>query len=265
MARIDLHNVCVDYPVYDASSVSLKKRIASSVTGGRFGGAIGVTTIKALSNVTLSLRSGDRVGLVGHNGSGKTTLLRLLSGVYEPTAGRMHVQGHVTSLIDLLTGIEGDATGMENILLRGLVMGMDKGAIQALAGDIVDFSGLGDYIHLPVRTYSTGMVMRLAFSIVSCIRTDILLMDEWLAVGDADFSRKAESRLRAIVNDSGILVIASHFPQLILKECNKVIVMHHGVLQEVLSVGQYQQRMTDAYFASLQAQQTVQTPEPLPL
>lgn len=229
-AFISLKDVSVSFPIYGAGAASLKKTLAASVTGGRFGKETGVTVVQALSNLNIELKAGDRLGLVGHNGAGKSTLLRTLAGVYEPTAGQFRRQGSVTSLIDPALGIEADATGMENIMLRGLVMGLSKREIDRKTPDIVEFSGLGQYIDMPVRTYSTGMMMRLAFSISTSVNADILLMDEWLSVGDAEFTEKAELRMREVVAGSGILVLASHSPKLIEKECNKVIHLSHGTI-----------------------------------
>ena len=228
MAFISLKDVSVNFPIYGAGAASLKKTLAASVTGGRFGKETGVNVVQALGNINLELKSGDRLGLVGHNGAGKSTLLRALAGVYEPSSGEFVRQGTVASLIDPALGIEHDATGIENIMLRGLVMGMSKKQIDDLTPEICEFSGLGEYVHMPVRTYSTGMLMRLAFSISTSVQADILLMDEWLSVGDAEFTEKAEQRMRDVVSKSGILVLASHSPDLIAKECNRVIHLEHG-------------------------------------
>jgi lipopolysaccharide transport system ATP-binding protein len=225
---ISLKNVSVSFPIYGAGAASLKKTLAASVTGGRIGKETGVTVVQALHDISLELKSGDRLGLVGHNGAGKSTLLRTLAGVYEPSAGQLIRHGTVTSLIDPSLGIESDATGLENIMLRGLVMGLSKNEIDRLTPSICEFSGLGQYINMPVRTYSTGMMMRLAFSICTSVQADILLMDEWLSVGDADFAERAEQRMRKIVSRSGILVLASHSPELIANECNRVIRLEHG-------------------------------------
>jgi len=232
MALISLKNVAVNFPIYGAGAASLKKTLAASVTGGRFGKETGVTVVQALSDINIELKSGDRLGLIGHNGAGKSTLLRTLAGVYEPSSGEFRRQGTVASLIDPALGIEMDATGIENIMLRGLVMGMSKKEVDQLTQDICEFSGLGEYVNMPVRTYSTGMMMRLAFSISTSVQADILLMDEWLSVGDAEFTEKAEKRMRDVVAKSGILVLASHSPELIAKECNRVIHLEHGRIVE---------------------------------
>lgn len=228
MAYISLKNVAVNFPVYGAGANSLKKTLASSVTGGRLGKETGVAVVKALSDINLELRDGDRLGVIGHNGAGKSTLLRTLAGIYEPSSGDFVRQGSIASLIDPMLGIELDATGLENITLRGLVMGMGKKKIEQITPEICEFSGLGEYLHMPVRTYSTGMLMRLAFSITTSVKADILLMDEWLSVGDAEFTERAEMRMKEIVSNTGILVLASHSSDLIAKECNRVIKLEHG-------------------------------------
>lgn len=238
MTSISLKNVSVSFPIYGAGSASLKKTLAASVTGGRFGKETGVNVVEALSGINLELKSGDRLGLLGHNGAGKSTLLRALAGVYEPSGGEFVRHGTVASLIDPSLGIEPDATGIENIMLRGLVMGMSKKQVDELTPHICEFSGLGQYVDLPVRTYSTGMMMRLAFAISTSVEADILLMDEWLSVGDVAFTEKAEKRMRDVVSKSGILVLASHSMDLIKKECNRVIYLEHGRIVQAYALGE---------------------------
>jgi lipopolysaccharide transport system ATP-binding protein len=218
----------VEFPIFGTHATSLKTTLASAATGGRIGVNTGVTVVQALRDIHLDLKEGDRLGLVGHNGAGKTTLLQTLAGVYPPIRGTYRRRGAIASLINPLLGIEGDATGYENILIRGLVLGFDRGAIRRAMPDIAEFSGLGDYLSMPVRTYSTGMMMRLAFSIVTSVPTDILLMDEWLSVGDEQFRKQAEERLRSIVSKAGILVLASHSRSLIEQECGIVLELSHG-------------------------------------
>lgn len=230
MTMIMLDEVSVDYPVFGADGESLKKTLTAAATGGRIGRGTGITVVEALRHVTLELRDGDRLGVVGHNGSGKSTLLQTLAGVYPPTRGSYIHSGSIASLVNPMLGIEREATGFENIMIRGLVLGMNRRMIRQLTPEIAEFSGLGDYLHMPVHTYSTGMLMRLAFSITTSIRADILLMDEWLSVGDAEFRQQAEERIRALVSQSGILVIASHSAELIARECTRVIELAHGVV-----------------------------------
>lgn len=233
MARITLDQVSIEYPIFGAHAHSLKTTIASAATGGRIGYHTGVTVVQALRDITLDLRDGDRLGVVGHNGAGKSTLLQTIAGVYPPTAGTYRREGTVSSLINPTLGLELDASGYENILIRGLMIGLTRRAIRTLTPDIAEFSGLGDYLDMPVRTYSTGMMMRLGFSIATAVRSDILLMDEWLSVGDAEFRHQAEERLRDAVANTGILVLASHSFDLVSRECNRIVELDHGVMRDV--------------------------------
>lgn len=206
----------------------------SAATGGRIAPGSGkITVVNALNGIDLRLEAGDRVGLVGHNGAGKTSLLRILGGIYEPSQGTLQIEGSVTSLIDVTLGMDHEATGYDNILLRGLILGLSRKQIQALTPEIQDFSELGEYLSMPVRTYSSGMVLRLAFSIVTCVHPDILLMDEWLSVGDADFVKKAEQRLKQLVDKASIMVMASHNPRVISELCNVLVTLERGKLVSV--------------------------------
>ncbi|ANN69086.1 ABC transporter ATP-binding protein [Bordetella bronchialis] len=232
MASVDFDQVSVDFPIYNASARSLKKRLFQVATGGQLGAdEHGRVTVRALDNLTLQLRDGDRVGLVGHNGAGKSTLLRLLSGVYEPSSGRASIKGEIGSLIDISFGIDPEATGRENIFLRGALLGLDRMEIKERMDEIAEFSELGDFIDMPVRTYSSGMHLRLAFSVSTVIRPEILLMDEWLSVGDEGFRHKAEQRLSELVAATNILVIASHSRELVMNTCNRVIWLEHGKIR----------------------------------
>ncbi|MBU3682901.1 MAG: ABC transporter ATP-binding protein [Phycisphaerales bacterium] len=228
MARLCVERVSVHLPVLGSRGHSFKHRLLSSATGGRIGRESGVTVIEALNDVSFDLRDGDRLGVSGHNGAGKTTLLRVLAGAYPPTAGRRIASGRVTSLIDPTLGIEPEATGYENILLRGTIMGLGRTKVRSMREEIAEFSGLGEFMAMPVRTYSSGMLMRLAFAITTSVPADILLMDEWLSVGDAQFRTQAESRMRTLVSGSGILVLASHSPDLIRRECSRSIALERG-------------------------------------
>jgi len=229
MATIEFHDVSVDIPIYNASTRSLKKRLLQVATGGQIGAdAQGRVVVRALDRLSFSLKDGDRVGVVGHNGAGKSTLLRLLSGVYAPTEGSARIEGEIGSLIDISLGIDSEASGRENIYLRAALLGMSKSQINACIDEIISFSELGDFIDMPLRTYSSGMHLRLAFSVSTMVRPEILLMDEWLAVGDQGFTHKAESRLAELVQATNILVIASHSRDLINTTCNRVLWLEHG-------------------------------------
>jgi ABC-2 type transport system ATP-binding protein/lipopolysaccharide transport system ATP-binding protein len=231
MASIELENVVVSFPVYDQGARSLKKRIISATTGGRIesdseSGKISV--VQALDGVTLSFRHGDRVGLVGHNGAGKTTLLRVLAGIYEPTIGTAEIKGHAAPLFDVALGMDPESTGYENIVLRGLFLGLTHKQIDARVDEIAEFTELGSFLELPIRTYSAGMRMRLAFAVSTSIEPDILLLDEGIGAGDAAFLEKAERRLKEFTDKAAIIVLASHSEGLIRQMCDTAILMEHG-------------------------------------
>jgi lipopolysaccharide transport system ATP-binding protein len=234
MAHISLKQASVVLPIFNSSSRSLTNSLVSAATGGvltaQRGGHI---SIEALKNLDLEISAGDRLGIMGHNGSGKSTLLRLLSGIYEPSSGKIERSGSIASLVDISLGINAESTGRENIFLRGKLMGLSKKEIDEKIDEIIEFSELGDYINLPVRIYSSGMLLRLAFSVSTSITADILIMDEWLSVGDGAFAERASNRLRELVDSSEILVIASHTRSLIEETCNKVVWLEHGVIKKV--------------------------------
>lgn len=229
MAKIKFIQAGVEIPIFNANSRSIKTRLFQMAAGGKLSADQGGhVVVRALQDLNFTLSDGDRVGLLGHNGAGKTTLLRVLSGVYHPTQGRVVSQGHVASLIDVSLGIDHEATGRENIFLRGSLLGLSKKEVVAKLDEIIEFSELGDFIDMPVRTYSSGMHLRLAFSVSTVIRPEILLMDEWLSVGDEGFKLKAEARLAELVQATKILVIASHSRDLIIKTCNRALWLEEG-------------------------------------
>lgn len=228
MARIIFEHVNIDFPIYNARNRSLKNTVMQAATGGKVSFGAEGTVIRSLEDVSFEIQEGERVGLVGHNGAGKSTLLRALSNVYAPTAGTALIEGEIGSLVDIGLGIDGEATGRENIYIRGALLGLRRKEIESRFTEIVEFSELGEFIDMPVRTYSSGMHLRLAFAVATIIRPEILLMDEWLSVGDAAFNAKAEARLNELVQSSRILVIASHSRELIENICNRVIWFEHG-------------------------------------
>lgn len=229
--HIHLTDVSLEYPVLSQASRKLSRQLINVATGGTLDRSEqGRVTVRALDGLSMRLDVGDRVGLIGHNGSGKSTLLKLLGGIYHPTSGSVSRAGVIGSLLDISLGMSPDATGRENIYLRGALQGMSRGEITRLIPGIIEFSELGDFIELPMRTYSSGMLLRLAFSVATVLSPDILLMDEWLAVGDEAFQLKAEQRLDEVVARTSILVIASHSANLIRRQCNRVIYLEHGNL-----------------------------------
>lgn len=234
MASIQLNDVSIEFPIYQGSSRSIKKTLLRAGTGGKIyrdsGNRVG---IRALDRVSLGIEHGDRIALIGPNGSGKTTLLRVLAGIYEPACGTVSVDGMVAPLFDVGIGFNPDATGYENILLRGLYMGLHPDQVRARADEIADFSELGDYLGMPVRTYSAGMMLRLSFGVATCIDPEILLMDEWVLAGDAHFFNKARHRLEAFIDRSSIMVLASHADSLLRQWCNKGLLLEHGRVKAI--------------------------------
>lgn len=231
MAHIIFEHVNIDFPIYNAKNRSLKNTVMQAATGGKVSFGAEGTVIRSLEDVSFEIHEGERVGLIGHNGAGKSTLLRALSNVYAPTAGRAEIVGEIGSLVDIGLGIDGEATGRENIFIRGALLGLKRKEIEERFDEIVEFSELGEFINMPVRTYSSGMHLRLAFAVATIIRPEILLMDEWLSVGDSAFNEKAEKRLNELVQSSRILVIASHSRELIERTCNRVMWFEHGRLK----------------------------------
>lgn len=234
MAKISLNQVSVDFPIYGANGRSLKNMAFSALTGGVIAkGAHNVRVVRALDDINMECANGDRIGLSGPNGSGKSTLLRVIAGVYEPSSGEVETQGRLISMLSITQGMNAELSGIENINLRAALLGLNRKQTQMIADEIIEFSDLGEFIKLPLRTYSSGMAMRLAFSIATSIDADILVMDEWLSVGDAEFSEKAKVRLDSMVNKAHILVIASHNPDLIDSVCNKKYALEHGKMKRM--------------------------------
>ncbi|MBD7989660.1 ABC transporter ATP-binding protein [Ochrobactrum quorumnocens] len=229
MSLIQLQNASVEFPVYNSSSRSLKNRVLNIATGGKIERKTdNLVVIKGLSDITVTISDGQRVGLIGHNGSGKTTMLRVFSGIYTPTQGHAIVTGECISLININLGIDPDATGRENIRLRSAIMGLDPKETAAKVEEIAEFSGLGDFLDMPFRTYSSGMQLRLAFATSTAVRPEILIMDEWLSTGDEDFKARANQRMHELVNTTKILILASHSRELLEKNCNRIIWLEHG-------------------------------------
>jgi lipopolysaccharide transport system ATP-binding protein len=234
---ISVADLTIRFPVYGIDAKSLKKHLARVTVGGRLGSSTaGVTEVTALNNVSLELEAGDRLGLIGHNGSGKTTLLRALSGAYEPDEGTIDIHGRIASLLNLSLGIDPSATGFDNIRLRGRIAGLSSREVEEKMDEIADFTGLGPFLAMPVKTYSAGMQARLAFAAATAVEADVLLMDEWIAVGDAEFQRLAHKRLISLVERAGILVLATHDVDLLRLYCNKVMRLEGGVASPVTDI-----------------------------
>lgn len=232
MAEIELHNVSLEFPIYNMSTRSFKKKFLRLATGGNVSqDSHQCMVVRSLNKMNLEIGHGDRVGLIGHNGSGKSTLLRLLSRIYEPTTGYVKIEGKVSPMLNLMQGIEIEFTGYDNIAIRGTILGMSRAQIKKQMDDIAEMTGLGDYLSMPVRTYSSGMMVRLAFAISTSIQPEILLIDEIFGAGDADFMVRARKKMVNLLDQSSIVVIATHSDELIREFCNKALLLEGGCIK----------------------------------
>ncbi|MBE7202934.1 MAG: ABC transporter ATP-binding protein [Parafilimonas terrae] len=230
MSRIELVDVGIDYPIYGETGRSFKLDLLRRV-GGRLaredGGRV---SVQALRNFNVCLKAGDRVGLIGPNGAGKSTLLKVLAGIYEPSHGTARISGRVSSLLDMSMGMDPDASGAQNTIMRAVFLGLSYREARNLVPVVEQFSELGGYFHLPMRTYSSGMSLRVAFAVTTAIDPEILIMDELIGVGDAAFAAKAQARLDALIGRAKILAIASHSPSTIRALCNRALLIDNGTL-----------------------------------
>ena len=228
MARICAEGLRIEFPLYHLGARSMKKRLLGAASRRVKADAHNRVVISALSDLSFTIESGERVALVGHNGAGKTTLLRSLAGIYEPVGGRLTIEGEIGTLIDPAAGMDILSTGRENIRLRGLYRGLNAEQIAALEAEAAEFSGLGEFLDVPIHGYSAGMSIRLAFAVATAVQPQILLMDEWFNTGDAEFLAKAEKKLEQLITASEILVIATHDMDVVKRWCNRVITLEAG-------------------------------------
>jgi homopolymeric O-antigen transport system ATP-binding protein len=231
MSFLRLRDIWVEFPIYQASSRSLKKALLSNTIkrnlseDGRHR-----VSINALKQLNLGIKEGDRLAIVGANGAGKSTLLKVLAGIYQPSRGSIHCSGKVTALLTTTVGLNPDATGRENVILRGMFMGIHPREMESKIEEIAEFTELGPYLDVPVRTYSSGMMVRLSLAASTAVAPEILVMDEWLSAGDASFLNKVQERLAKFVGNSSILVLASHSIPLLQRWCNRAILLDNGEL-----------------------------------
>ena len=236
MASVVVNNVTIDFPIYGSTHRSLRQTLFAR-TGGlirREGHRHKRVVVRALDKISFQLDHGDRLGLIGHNGAGKSTLLKALAGVYWPDFGSIRIEGRISPLFVSAPGLDLEDSGYENIKTCGMFLGMNSDEIERKAPEIAEFCELGEYLELPVRTYSAGMITRLCFAIATSIDPDILLLDEGLAAGDARFAARAEDRMQALIQRTRILVLASHSDALIKGMCNKGALMEKG---RILAIG----------------------------
>tara|TARA_R110002096_G_scaffold107181_1_gene235011 strand:+ start:301 stop:1053 length:753 start_codon:yes stop_codon:yes gene_type:complete len=231
MSSILVDQVGIDFPIYDVQARSLRNSLLNASVGAVVKkSSSDVVTVTALNEVSFKLEKGDRLALMGHNGSGKSTLLKCLAGIYEPIRGTVSVDGTVAPLFDLSLGIDPELSGIDNILLRGMYSGLSRKVVESKVDEIAEFSELGEFLNLPLRTYSSGMQLRLAFSVSTAFDADILLVDEIIGVGDAAFVEKSQDRLQSRIGEDGILVLASHSADVLRKYCNKGLWLINGAV-----------------------------------
>ena len=228
MAGIEADRLSIEFPLYHVGARSLKKRLLSATPLRLRTDDSNRVVVSALRELTFSIGRGERVALIGRNGAGKTTLLRTLAGIYEPVGGRLTVEGEIGSLIDPAAGMDADCTGRENIVLRALYRGLDEYEARELTEEVAAFSGLGEFLDVPVRTYSAGMSVRLSFAMATAMAPEVLLMDEWFSAGDSEFKDKVQARLERLVTDAEILVIATHDLATVRKWCDRAIRLDAG-------------------------------------
>ncbi len=234
MPCIRLENVSLEYPLYNIESTSIKHHLLRMATGGRIAvNSRKNTVVKALSNINLDIKDGDRIGIVGHNGAGKSTLLRCVTGIYQPTSGTIERQGSVAPLIEIGAGMEPELSGYNNIKRLLRLQGVSDDDAQTLTESIAEFSELQDFLSLPVRTYSSGMLMRLMFSVSTVSTPDILVMDEFFSVGDNNFKNKAEKLLKDKIEKTSILIFASHDISFLESLCTKILHIKNGLISDI--------------------------------
>ncbi|MES2212654.1 MAG: ATP-binding cassette domain-containing protein [Pseudomonadota bacterium] len=234
MASVIFNNVTVQYPIYHARNLSLRHQLIRLSTGGLIAQeSREVVTVTALKNASFELRDGDAIGVIGHNGSGKTTLLRTISDIYSPASGQITRQGKISALLELGAGFDPELSGYENIVRMALLLGADRKSIDASIPEIESFTELGDFLKLPVSTYSSGMLMRLMFAVSTSIQPEILVVDEIWGTGDAAFQTKSERRMKELLHKAKIFVLSSHSTQLIEQHCNRIFRLEHGTLSEI--------------------------------
>ena len=226
---VKLDHVHLGYQIYTIRAQSLRNAVMNLAVGGRLlKDDRDVIHVSALEGVSFELFEGDRLGVMGHNGSGKTTLLKVLAGVYEPTHGEVHVNGRISSMLDIGLGLDQEGTGFDNIWTLARMRGFSTKEIKARLPEIVEFSDLGAYVNLPLKTYSSGMMMRLIFSVATSFDPDVLLLDEWLGAGDEHFVGKATERMNSFAEKARAVVLATHSRSLAQKVCNKMLMLSHG-------------------------------------
>jgi len=243
MAIIRLEDVSVHYLVPELKSAGLLTAVRSMHLGGNLQRLHGRAGVTALEDINLDLKDGDRLALMGHNGAGKTTLLRVLSSILPPTEGRVRIEGRISALMSIRLGMSGNMSGYDNIRSRARFMGCSEHEIEDRFSDIAEFTELGEYLKLPIKSYSSGMRVRLAFGIATAFYPDILILDEWLSAGDARFKDKASERMHELIKNTGIVAFASHNLGMLKDICTKGVVLNKGKIEFMGTVDEATERM----------------------
>jgi ABC-type polysaccharide/polyol phosphate transport system ATPase subunit len=230
MSHIVLEDIHLTFTLRNRGAASLKNWVLNRLWGRP---EPSLPPVHALRGVSFTVGDGERLGIIGHNGAGKSSLLRLLAGVYEPTSGKRLVRGKIGSLFELSLGFEPDATGRENIRYRGYLQRETPRSLERKIADIEEFSELGEALDRPIRYYSSGMLVRLAFSIATAIEPDVLLVDEVLAAGDLRFQQKAIQRMRDLMGRARAIVVVSHELQVLPRLCERVLWLDHGQIRQI--------------------------------
>lgn len=236
MASVEVKNVSLSYPIYGSNARSFKTTLLNFATGGKLNTNSSSIRVEALKNVSFKLEKGDRLAIIGHNGAGKSTLLKVLANIYEPTQGLVNVKGRMNCLFDIMMGMDQELNGYENIKLRGLILGLSHAEIEQIIPRIVEFSELGDFMKLPIKSYSSGMKVRLGFGIITNVFSEILLIDEIVNVGDAQFIQKAKAQMKSLIHQSEFMVLSTHDINIVKEFCNKAIWLEKGTVKEFGSI-----------------------------
>lgn len=233
MAMIEFDKVNLSYPIYGSHGMSLRSHLIRVATGGNIEKDSRSTVVSALRDVSFTLKDGDAVGLIGHNGAGKSTMLRTMAGIYPPSSGTVRRQGKTATVFDIGAGLDHELSGYDNIINLGMMMGLSYSEAKALIPEIEEFTELGNFLQLPIRTYSSGMTIRLMFAVATTVTPEILLLDEMFSTGDTSFREKSHARINRLIDNAKIFVFASHDMNLIKHYCNRLFLLEHGHLKEV--------------------------------
>lgn len=242
MPCLEIEDVSLTYPIYGANARSFKATLINLATGGRLDKNNGSMVVEALHDVSFKLERGDKLAILGHNGAGKSTLLKVLARIYEPTKGRLNVKGRTNCLFDIMMGMDHELNGYENIFLRGMILGLSKADIRKIIPRVEEFAEIGDFMKMPIKSYSAGMKVRLAFGIITHIYSEILLIDEIVNVGDSKFIEKAKAQMKDLIYQSEFMVLSTHDIGIVKEFCNKALwlsggrVQQFGTVEEILKV-----------------------------